>query len=504
MRDQPVPTAVPPTLYYAPSGKVARSAVLAGVGYGLAVVPGALLYAWVTMRAPAWLNAIVLMLSGLWLAVVVNVVARKGRVRSRRWIERYAAALALAAWYGQWALWMALAMHRQQEGRLLHSAALLAVHPAALWTGVLQLLRHNAWGLAPLPMAAIWLLELYVLVQMAPVLGRDRVAQPFCEVAGTWAGKIDVRRKFAGIARPAAVVALLEQAPDQIVSVLSPWAAPAPEHAEVTLYRCQDGAYVSIRNVVLPVDGKRARLQHVVEALRLPAVDVDALREKLVARADAGAPDAAPVAPELAGALALFQAARCADALARAQPHVQARERMLRVDANRLCASASMRLERWRAACGYWAAVAEDEPTVGTALHLAVSAVMAGDGDRGLAAFARARALNAATREQPPLALLTAFVSALDMAGRPASAMPWLDEIRECYCACRVTDPTVLYANRMPLLHEFLTRSAPIVAAALGREPGLRWFAAMLGRLDDAGNVALGQWLDEQARSVAL
>jgi hypothetical protein len=103
----------------------------------------------------------------------------------------------------------------------------------------------------------------------------------------------------------------------------------------------------------------------------------------------------------------------------------------------------------------------------------------------------------------PPLSLLTNFVSALDHAGHPVAAMPWMAEIRECYCQQGVTDPTVLFANRMPLLNEFLDRSAPIVLAALGRQPGLRWFAAMLGRLDEGGNIELGQWLDEQERSLA-
>jgi len=128
---------------------------------------------------------------------------------------------------------------------------------------------------------------------------------------------------------------------------------------------------------------------------------------------------------------------------------------------------------------------------------------MAGDLHAGQAWFTRARALNTASHELPPLSLLTTYVSALDMAGHPFAAMPMLSEIRETYCTCRTTDPTVLFANRMPLLNEFLDRSAPIVIAALGRIPGLRWFAAMLGRLDEAGNVELGQWLDEQARSVA-
>jgi hypothetical protein len=499
------------TPYYQPSGKVARGALLIGMGYGLAILPGAFLYACATMRAPVYINFIVLVIFGLWIAVVVDLVALKARIRNRAWIARFAVALALCAWYFHWAVWMAMAMQRHHAGTLLHSAAVLALHPGALLAAATELALHNAWGLGALPMVAVWLVEAYVLVQMAPGLGHDRVVQPFCEASEGWAEQIAVRRKFACIDQAEAVAHLLEQAPQQLTSVLSSWTAPAPHYAEVTLYRCRDGnAYVSIRNIRArsgPRGAGGAGAQEVVTALRLPGMDVDALIEKLIARADAGMPggpaEDEPEAPELASARALFQAARFADAFTRAQAHAQAPQRALRLEANQLCALACMRQNRWGDAGRYWQAVFDDEPAVRNALQLAATAVMAGAIDTAHEWFGRARALNGATRELPALSLLTTFVSALDMAGRPASAMHWLDEIRETYCACRVTDPTTLFANRMPLFNEFLDRSAPIVLAALGRQQGLRWFAAMLGRLDEAGNVELGHWLDQQERSLA-
>lgn len=493
--------------YYQPSGKVARGALLIGMAYGLAIVPGAFLYACAIMRAPAWVNFIVLLIFGLWIAVVVDLVALKARIRNRAWVVRFAIALALCAWYFQWAVWLAMAMQRHHAGTLVHSAAVLALHPGALLAAATELALHNAWGLGALPMVAVWLMEAFVLVQIAPGLGPGRAAQPFCEASGDWAEQIGVRRKFACIDQPAAVAHLLEQAPQQLPSVLSAWSAPAPDHAEVTLYRCHDGnAYVSIWNVRAR-RGSTSCTQAVVVALRLPGVDIDALIEKLIVRADPRTArthdDAAPAAPELASPRALFQAARFADAYMRALVHVRSPQLALRLEANRLCALCCMRQNRWIDAGPWWDAVFDDEPAVRNALQLAACAVMAGALETGQDWFAKARALNAAIREQPPLALLTTFVSALDAAGRPAAAMQWLDEIRASYCACRITDPTVLFANRMPLFNEFLDRSGPIVLAALGRQQGLRWYAAMLGRLDDAGNVELGQWLDEQERSLA-
>ena len=496
-----------PSAYYQPSGQVARAALPIALGCGLAVLPAAWLYACATMRAPAYLNVVLLLIFGLWIAVVVDLVALKAKIRNRAWLVRYATALALCGWYCQWAVWLALAMRAGQAGRLLHHAAVLALHPGALLAAATELAQHNAWGLAALPMVAVWLLEAFVLVQIAPSLGQGRTAQPFCEAAGAWAERIAVRRKFAFIAQPRAVAQLLEQAPRQLPSVLSAWHAPAPDHAEVTLFRCGDGrAYVSIWNV-RGRGGPTSRTEPVVLALRLPAPDIAALIEKLLVRADprsARAPDqTTPAAPQLVSARALFQAARWTDAYVRAQAHVQAPECGLRLEANQLCALCCMRQKRWLDAARYWETVFDDAPAVRHALQVACCAVMGIALERGEDWFGRARALNAATQEQPPLALLGAFVDALDAAGRPAAAMPWLDAIRDAYCSSRVTDPTVLFANRMPLLSEFLERSAPVVLAVLGRQQGLRWFAAMLGRLDEAGHVELGQWLDEQARSLA-
>lgn len=506
------PSAAAPA-YYRPSGNVGRGAIGAGILFAMAVVPGAFAYAWLTMRAPAWVNLAALALFGLWIAVVVDLVALKARVRSRAWIARYAVALALFGWYCQWAVWLALAMHRQPAVSLLHSAGLLALHPGALLAAALAVAQHNAWGLGTLPTAAVWLAEVWVLLQIAPGLGLVRVAQPFCEASGTWAEPIAVPRKFAWIAQGAEVAQLLEQAPQQLVSVLAPWSAPAPHYAEVKLFRCRGGdAYATLTNICTrtrPSSGAGARpaARDVVAALRLPGMRLDALIDKLIARADArsaiGAGEEAPAPPELASAQALYQAAQFGDVLARALPYVRARRHGLRLEANRLCALACLRQGRWGDACGYWQTVFDDEPAVHNALQLAGSFAMAGNLDLGHEWFHRARALNAATRELPPLSLLTNFVSALDRAGHPATAMHWLDEIRACYCQQGVTDPSVLFANRMPLFHEFLERSAPVVLAALGRQQGLRWFAAMLGRLDEAGNVELGQWLDEQERSLA-
>jgi len=501
----------PQPRYYRPSGKVPRSAILAAPVCVLAVLPCAFLYAWLTMGAPAFVNVVALAIFAFCIALAVERAARWGRIRSHDWITRFGVALAVGAWYAQWVAWVALALHRQQGGAVWRHAGDLVADPGALLAAVAYAAQHDAWGAGAMPMVAVWLVEAYILLHFAPGLGQQRTAQPYCEASDTWAEELPVACAFACVADPDASRQLLEQFPQQLPNVLLPLAGPADrDHTAVTLYRCRGGATFATLCNRIAVGARGARRTWVerawVTALRVPGTDADTLMAHLLARGEgvaAASGDDATIPPELASALAMFQAAQFNDALARALPHVQSAQPNVRIDANRLCALSCMRQDRWESSLAYWQAVFAIEAAAGTALQLAGCTVMAGDLGAGAAWFARARALNAATCELPPLSLLTTYVSALDMAGHPRAAMPVLGEIREAYCTCRTTDPTVLFANRMPLLNEFLDRSVPIVLAAVGRTAGLRWFAAMLGRLDEAGNVELGQWLAEQSRSVA-
>jgi hypothetical protein len=500
--------------YYRPSGKVAPYGVLTAALCGCAVLPGAMLYAWVCLHAPALVRLLGLGLFALSIAVVVDWAVIRARVRSGAWVGRFGVALALCSWSVQWVWWAALGMPHDDAAGLWRNALAGAGDPGLLLEAAWRAAQLNVWELHPVVLACGWVGEAWLLLQGAALLGRQRARRPYCEASGAWADEIVVPRRFAAIAHPDAIVQVLERAPEKLSAVLAPCAATLPgadaAYTEVALYRCSGGeAYVSLCHVVVQA-GKhgRRRAQEWLTALRLSAMDIDALLAQLIARADAPADEAAEaqeaaIAPVLASALALYQAARFADAYVRAQPHTGAGDGRLRVDANRLCALACVRQGRWDAAVTYWSAVFDDEPSAATALQLAASGVLAGDLPVGQAWFQRARTMNAARGELPPLTLLTTFVSALDQAGQQQAAMPWLDAIRECYCNQGVTDPTALFANRMPLFHEFLDRSAPIVFAALGGPPGLRWFAAMLGHLDEAGHAALRQWIDEQARSIA-
>lgn len=276
---------------YRPSGKISRHAILVASACGLAVLPGAFFYAWVTMFAPALVNLFALMAFAVWIALVVDWAACQARVRDAGWITLFGVGLALAAWYCQWAVWIALAMQRQQGSVLLRSAARLAGHPEALLAAAIEVARHNAWGLGTMPTIGVWLVEAYVLLHFAPGLGQQRTTQPYCEVSDEWAARVPVPRKFARVADPAAAARMLERAPGQLLSVLAPFAGPdGADYTELTLFACRGSdSYVSISTVVTASrnDALTCSAHAWMTALRLPGIGPDALMAQLLARADA-------------------------------------------------------------------------------------------------------------------------------------------------------------------------------------------------------------------------
>jgi hypothetical protein len=159
--------------YYRPSGKVPRSAILVAPVCGLAVLPCAFLYAWLTVGAPAFVNIVALAIFALCIALAVERAALWARVRSHDWITRFGVALALCAWYAQWVAWVALALHRQQGGAVWRHAGDLVADPAALLAAVAYAARHDAWGAGAMPMAAIWLAEAFILLHFS----RNRTAK---------------------------------------------------------------------------------------------------------------------------------------------------------------------------------------------------------------------------------------------------------------------------------------------------------------------------------------
>jgi hypothetical protein len=264
--------------YYRPSCKIPARGFRAAAFGALAAMLAACLYAWVTIPAPAPVNVLTLLVFGVAIGLVVDRVAHLGHVRSRTWITRYAIVLTAWAWYCQWVAWLAFSAQRSHGGLLLQHVAGLMVDPGALFAAAGAVAQAHARDVGTLTMAGIWLLEALVLFACAPWWGRGRTAQPYCDASAAWADPIRVPWDFACVDDPVAAVQLLEQAPEQLLSLLvrlaQPEAPDATSYTSATLYRCRCGdAYVSIANVYFDTSSPNASIYHEQEwitLLRLP------------------------------------------------------------------------------------------------------------------------------------------------------------------------------------------------------------------------------------------
>jgi hypothetical protein len=204
-----------------------------------------------------------------------------------------------------------------------------------------------------------------------------RAEEPFCEATNAWAEKLIVECFFQPL-DAAQSVPRLEADPHLVGALMtrSP-SGESADHAEVTLYRTDAAdAYVSIMNVFVSVGKKGETVgkhEPVVEYLRLPDTDADALFELLTGKGSQGVCAGQPVAPALAAAFEHLEAERYADALDAASSQVASEDPSVRADARRICALACSRLTRWEAASGYFISLFEDEPTAHNALQIATA-----------------------------------------------------------------------------------------------------------------------------------
>jgi hypothetical protein len=497
--------------YYRPSGLVSLTAVPVAILCGTAVLPAAFAYAWLTLRAPFVLNFFIAFGYSYLIGVVVKYVATLGKVRNGRWMSRAGVGIALAAWYCQWAAWIAMYIHASAKhpggtsvietffGMVIHPWSMISFAIDISKTGTIDIV---GWHITGVLLAAVWLLELGMHLMVPPQMGRMRADDPFCEASGTWAERIAVPRRFAFIDAPALVTQRLETDPQQLLSVMTPWTEDSANYSEVVIYGARGAeSYVSITNFVVMApqkDESKKTAQSVLEYLRVPDMGAEELLRHLTAQRPSQADHSSekPTSPELASALDHLESDRFEAAVEAASQHAGSAQFSLRTDANRICALASSRLGRWSEALAYWQRLNDDELTAHNALQIATSAVMAGDLPQGESWVKEAKRLNETSAELPGLLILTNFVTALTDAGQTAGAMPYLDQIREAYVGLGVTDPTVLYVNRMPAFSAFLNNSEPIVRAALNQEQGRGWYAAMVPHLDERGKAELSHWLD--------
>lgn len=474
----------------------------------LAILPCAWLYAWALGSIPIVIGVLLAIAYSACLGLVARALATFAKVRNPGWMGKTGILLALVGWYAQWVFWLTMLVSSKSGaagGDVLRLAFQAALDPAGLFALASGIAGSGAIqvGKAAVPgfiVALVWLGELAMHLMLPPLMGRLRAGEPFCEASRTWAEEQVVASRFALLGSED--VERLMADPALLPALLVPLAADAPDYAELTLYRCRaSDAYASLTNITShPGDHGRPerRKAPLVEYLRLPGMDPDALVAALTERQPAGGGDPErPLAPELAPALAFLQDGAYDQACAAAMQQCASDVPAVQADALRICALSCSGLGRWPEAVGHWEALFDHEPTAHNALQLATSSVMAGALAHGIEWIEQAAEVNGRTREMPMLQLWIGFVTALGRAGQERAALPYLDRIRQVYAELGTTDATVLYARRIPFFSAFLDNTRPLVRAALDDEQGRRWYAALLPSLDANGRQELNAWLDE-------
>jgi hypothetical protein len=499
--------------YYCPSGRLPPTAIPFTILGSIAALPGAWIYAWLTVHIPfVYFNFFFTTCFAICLGCIAKYAATHGKVRNPRWMGKLGVAIGLVGWYCQWAAWIAMLIHKSGHlsgDSLVPSFIALAASPRFMVhfavdvasTGVWKI---GGWSVAGGALIAVWLAELALLLYLPHLMGRTRAGEPFCETSNTWAEATELPRKFAFIDEPYVVAQFLETHPKQLFSVLGAWSEGGPlGYSKVTVHHCRGGGdpYISITNTAVVLKDGKIEETHksVSDFLRLPGMDPDEVMRICAASAPspseaAGVPEL-PDPPGLETAIEYLNAGQYEAALDSAAPYIKADQASLRIDATRLCALACSRLGRWPESTNFWHTLFDEERTAHNALQVATSSVMAGNVQRGATWVAKSLEMNAVSHELPGLLIQTNFVTALSQCGQMKDALPYLDEIKQVYANVRLTDPTFLYAQRMPLFSAFLDNSAPVIRAALDPEQGRAWYTSMLPHLDDSGRTELSAWL---------
>ena len=503
------------TACYQASGKVPVTLLPMSLLGLLAILPCAWVYAWAIGKLPVPVGALLAFGYSAVLGLIVSALARGAKVRNPKWMSKTGVVFALVGWYLQWVFWLTMLVAAHADGLSAGDPLQMAIEAAAYPAGMFVLASGIAtsggilvdkWVVPAFIVALVWLGELAMHLMLPSFMGRMRAAAPFCETSHTWAGKKVAGRRFALLGSED--FERLSADPTLLPALLLPLAADAPDYAELTLYRCQaSDSYATLVNITShPGDRGRPekRQELLIDYLRLPGMDVDALVQDLMQAGGSAAQSGAqsgdtgrPVAPELVPALAFMQGDAHEQACTAAAAHIASGDPAVQADALRICALACSSLARWHEACGHWQALFDHEPTAHNALNAATTSVMAGALAEGVDWIERAAALNLRSRELPMLQLWIGFVPALGRAGQGRAALPYLDKIRQVYAELGTTDATILYAQRIPFFSAFLDNTRPLVRAALDDEQGRRWYAALLPSLDANGRQELSAWLDE-------
>jgi hypothetical protein len=509
-----------PSSYYKPSGRLPLKTFVYAMLFSLAVIPFAWLYAWLTVNIPfIYVNFFIALGFAIVLGCIASLAAEKGKARHPMLMGLTGAAIGVFGWHCQWAIWSGmiardLTMHLTGRGtvpgvldfaldpQLLYSLA-RTVNDVGIWK-IRNATLNGFW------LSAAWIIEFLMLVAVPWLMGRMQSQHPFCETSNSWAEKLELPKRFAYIADKEKFIQAVESSPGELLSFLPDYAGDGPGYAKLTLYRCQgtENSFVSVSNTTVKIDNGKEKSSDstVIEYLKLPRLTTEDIVLQCAEASGTSTPasedSAPPDSPELEKAIEALQAERFLHALEQAMPFVAAPGTALRNDANRICALASSRLEKWDSAFVYWLALFEHEPTAHNALQIATSSVIAGHVPRGEEWIRKADQMNETDQEMSPVLIRTNFITALRNTGHMHEALPYLNWVKGLYESLHITDATFLAMRGAPFFSAFLDNSEQIVKATMPPVQAHEWYASMLEHLDQDGKNELAAWLEQHMQAV--
>lgn len=480
---------------YTPSGRIGASLLWRAPLTACLAVAGAWAYAWCAVRGHSILYIASPFVFGIFMVVLIHQLALGARVRNPYVMTMVGLAIGSLAWYANWIFWAGL-----HKGVPLTA---MSWHPSAIHEAI----RNPA---IKSDMVGLWLaaaLEYVTYAAFPALIGRGAAQSPFDEASGKWLDKVRLERRFEAIPeseRPT-FAATLERDPDGFISSLEDFPTDPARYTLLELYAAQGATcgYLSVEAVEETTrDGKVSKNSTtLIKHLRVSQDVAEMAQKELAAALPASAtaaPGEVPTPRELEGAVQRMEAGNFEGALAAASPFCSSADPQLHLDANRVCALACSRLDRWAESAAYWQALFERERTAHNALQVATSMVMAGQLAAGEDWVAKAIGMNEEAGEVPPVMIYTNFITALKKHGYLTAALPYLEWVKALYQRLGCTDPTYLTMQGVPFLESFIEQSEPIVDASMDRTAARDWYASMLEHLDDAGKATLTSYLKDK------
>jgi hypothetical protein len=485
--------------YYRPSGRFPAKNLFYALAYSTAAIPLAWLYVWLTLNIPfIYVNFFIAAGFAIVLGMIANLTASSGKARNPLFMGLLGFAIGFFGWYCQWVLWsakVAIDFSIPVAGNnQIPSVLEFARHPGLVFLLAQMVYETGIWKIKGASLEGFWLLVAWVIefAMMAgfPLLmGVLKAKTPFCESSLTWAEAEELPKRFGYLSDKEKFLKAVESSSGGLLAFLPEYADDEPAYSHVTLYRCKGSneSFVTVTNTKVRIENNKEKKSRetVAEYLAVPRLTAD----DIASHCASGNP------PELESAIAALEKEKFVVALELALPYINASDSKLRADANRLCALANSRLNRWEAAFGQWLALFEVEPGAHNALQLASTSVMAGDVPRGEEWIAKAMQLNESTREISLVTIHTNFLTALKSCGHMREAMPYLEWMKGLYEQLSITDPTFLAMRTVPFFPTFLDNSGPIVQTVMSPGEAHDWYASMLEYLDDEGKLTLTEWL---------